>query len=106
MGDRGVLPGIRAGAGRGSTAQPQLVCPPPSGTPRVEASHQHQGVASAMVRQVLDQIRVREGTVTAICPFVADYFSRTTAYADLLDSRHPGYPDRATAEAAERKARR
>ena len=72
----------------------------------VEASHQHQGVASAMVRQVLDQIRVRGGTVTAICPFVADYFSRTTAYADLLDSRHPGYPDRASAEAAERKAGR
>ena len=72
----------------------------------VEASHQHQGVARAMVRQVLDQIRVREGTVTAICPFVADYFSRTTAYADLLDSRPPGHPDRASAEAAERKAGR
>jgi hypothetical protein len=72
----------------------------------VEASHQHQGVASAMIRQVLDQIRGRGGTVTAICPFVADYFSRTTAYTDLLDSRHPGYPDRASAESAERKAGR
>jgi predicted GNAT family acetyltransferase len=70
----------------------------------VGPSHQHQGVASAMIRQVLDQIRLREGTVTAICPFVADYLSRTTAYADLLDPRHPGYPDRATAEAAQRGA--
>jgi hypothetical protein len=70
----------------------------------VEPSHQHQGVAGAMVRHVLDQIRVREGTVTAICPFVADYLSRTTAYVDLLDPRHPGYPDRASAEAAQRKA--
>lgn len=72
----------------------------------VEASHQHQGVASAMIRQVLDQIRGRGGTVTAICPFVADYFSRTTENADLLDPRHPGYPDRASAEEAERKAGR
>lgn len=70
----------------------------------VEASHQHQGVASAMIRQVLDELRGRGGTVTAICPFVADYFSRTTADTDLLDPRHPGYPDRASAEAAERKA--
>jgi hypothetical protein len=72
----------------------------------VEPSHQHQGAASAMVGRVLDQIRVRGGTVTVICPFVADYLSRTTAYADLLDSRHPGYPDRASAEAAQKKAGR
>jgi predicted GNAT family acetyltransferase len=70
----------------------------------VEPSHQHQGVASAMIRQVLDQLRLRAGTVTAICPFVADYLSRTTAYVDLLDPGHPGYPDRATAEAAQRRA--
>ncbi|MEV4262505.1 GNAT family N-acetyltransferase [Kribbella sp. NPDC049584] len=69
----------------------------------VESSHQHQGVASAMVRHVLDQIRAREGTVTAICPFVVDYLSRTAAYTDLIDPRHPGYSDRATAEAAQRK---
>jgi len=70
----------------------------------VELSHQHQGVASAMVRQVLDQVRIRKGTITAICPFVVDYLSRSTADADLIDARHPGYSDRATAEAAERKA--
>jgi uncharacterized protein len=70
----------------------------------VELSHQHQGVARAMVRRVLDQIRIREGTITAICPFVVDYLSRTTPYADLIDPRHPGYSDRAAAEAAQRKA--
>ncbi|RZT07603.1 hypothetical protein EV649_8018 [Kribbella sp. VKM Ac-2569] len=70
----------------------------------VEPTHQHQGVAGAMVRRVLDEVRTREGTITAICPFVADYLSRTTTYADLLDPRHPGYPDRATAEAAQAKA--
>ncbi len=67
----------------------------------VEPSHQHQGVASAMVRRTLDEIRAREGTITAICPFVVDYLSRTTTYADLIDARHPGYSDRAAAEAAQ-----
>jgi len=70
----------------------------------VEASHQHQGVASAMVRHVLDEIRSHDGTVTPICPFVVDYLARTPAYADLIDPRHPGYSDRATAEAARAKA--
>lgn len=68
----------------------------------VESSHQHQGVAGAMVRRVLDEIRSREGTLTAICPFVVDYLSRTTTYADLIDARHPGYSDRAAAESAAR----
>jgi uncharacterized protein len=66
----------------------------------VESSHLRQGVAGAMVRRVLGEIRTREGTITAICPFVVDYLSRTTSYADLIDARHPGYPDRAAAEAA------
>ncbi|MEU1689236.1 GNAT family N-acetyltransferase [Micromonospora sp. NPDC005707] len=70
----------------------------------VESSHRHEGVAGAMVRRVLDEIRAREGTITAICPFVVDYLPRTTAYADLIDARHPGYSDRAAAESARRKA--
>jgi predicted GNAT family acetyltransferase len=70
----------------------------------VAPRHQHQGVASAMVGRVLDEIRTREGTITAICPFVVDYLSRTTTHADLIDARHPGYPDRAAAEAAQKKA--
>jgi hypothetical protein len=69
----------------------------------VESSHQHQGVADAMVRRVLDEIRAREGTITAICPFVVGYLSRTTTYADLIDARHPGYSDRAAAESARAK---
>ena len=53
----------------------------------VEPSHQRQGVGGAMVRRVLDEIRAREGTITVICPFVADYLSRTTTHADLIDAR-------------------
>ncbi|WP_327592696.1 GNAT family N-acetyltransferase [Streptomyces chartreusis] len=71
----------------------------------VESSHQHQGVAGALVGRVLDEIRSREGTITAICPFVVDYLSRTTIYADLVDPRHPGYADRAAAESALAQAR-
>jgi len=70
----------------------------------VESSHRHQGVGGAMVRRVLDEIRTREGTITAICPFVVDYLSGTTAHADLVDLRHPGYSDRAAAESARAKA--
>jgi predicted GNAT family acetyltransferase len=70
----------------------------------VASNHQRQGVGGAMVRRVLDEIRTREGTVTAICPFVVDFLAGTTAYADLVDPRHPGYADRATAEAARAKA--
>ncbi|MFB7224443.1 GNAT family N-acetyltransferase [Streptomyces sp. NPDC056227] len=71
----------------------------------VETSHQHQGVAGALVRRVLDEIRARGGTITVICPFVVDYLSRTTAYVDLVDARHPGYSDRAAAESARVAAR-
>jgi predicted GNAT family acetyltransferase len=71
----------------------------------VDPSHQHQGVAGAMVRRVLDEICARAGTITKICPFVVDYLSRTTTYADLIDPRHPGYSDRASAESARTKAR-
>ncbi|MET8413557.1 GNAT family N-acetyltransferase [Streptomyces sp. NPDC005195] len=70
----------------------------------VETSHQHRGVASAVARQVLDEVRSRGGTITAICPFVVDYLSRTSAHTDLVDARHPGYTDRASAEAAQAAA--
>lgn len=69
----------------------------------VASSHQHQGVGGALVRRVLDEIRARSGTVTAICPFVVDYLSRTDAYDDLIDARFPGYSDRAAAESAQRQ---
>ena len=70
----------------------------------VESGHQHQGVGGAMVRRVLDEIRSRKGTITAICPFVVDYLSRTPTHADLIDLRHPGYSDRASAESARAQA--
>jgi len=70
----------------------------------VESSHQHQGVGVAMVRRVLDEIRTRGGTITPICPFVVGYLARTATYADLIDPRHPGYSNRASAESARAQA--
>jgi Na+/H+ antiporter NhaA/predicted DsbA family dithiol-disulfide isomerase/predicted GNAT family acetyltransferase len=70
----------------------------------VDADHRHQGVGGAMVRRVLDEIRARQGTVTAICPFVADYLSKTTTYVDLVAPRHPGVSDQANAESVRPKA--
>ena len=57
-----------------------------------------------MVRRVLAEIRACEGTITAICPFIVDYLSRTTTWTDLIDARHLGFSDRAAAEAASANA--
>src|SRR3954447_25829246 len=70
----------------------------------VGPSHQHQGVVGAMVRRVLDAIHSREGTITVMCPFVAEYFSRTITFADLIEARYPGHADCATAELARAQA--
>lgn len=71
----------------------------------VAADHQREGVGSAMVRRVFDVVRDHGGTVTAICPFVAGYVARNPDVRSLLDPRHPGYPNRAAAEAARENAR-
>lgn len=67
----------------------------------VAADHQHQGVGADLVDLVLREVSSRRGTVTAICPFVADFLSGHPEWRQIVDARHPGYPDRATAEAAQ-----
>lgn len=62
--------------------------------------HRGQGVGSALVRAALAEIRTRSGTVTAVCSFVVDFLDGNEEFADIIDSRHPGYTDRAAAEAA------
>lgn len=56
----------------------------------VDTAYRGQGMAGAMVARVLEEIRSRAGTVTAICPFVVDFLAKTPTYADLIDPRHPG----------------
>ena len=67
----------------------------------VSAGHQHQGVGADLIDLVLREVRSRGGTVTAICPFVAGFLSGHPEWRKVVDARHPGYPDRATAEAAQ-----
>src|SRR3954463_1617259 len=57
----------------------------------VEQSHRGEGVGAVMVRRVLEEVRSRAGTITVICPFVAEFVAKTADYADLIDARHPGY---------------
>lgn len=64
----------------------------------VDQAHRGQGIGRILVEAVLDEIRSRQGTVTAICPFVADHLAGNERYGDLVDARHPGFPDRAAAE--------
>lgn len=64
----------------------------------VDQAQRGHGTGQVLVEAVLDQIRSRQGTVTAICPFVADYLAGTEQYRDLIDPKHPGYANRAAAE--------
>ncbi|WP_134322900.1 GNAT family N-acetyltransferase [Cumulibacter soli] len=70
----------------------------------VYPEYQGRGVGGTMIRRVLDEIQRRNGTITPICPFVVDFLERTPDYNDIRDARHPGYRDRAAAEAARSRA--
>jgi len=51
---------------------------------QVDPSVSGQGVGSRLVREALDQTRVRGDRVVARCPFVAAFIDRHPEYADLL----------------------
>ena len=49
-----------------------------------------QGIASELIRRVLDDVREQGKTVTILCPIVRTFIEQTPAYADLIDPKHPG----------------
>lgn len=50
----------------------------------VDDAYEGQGVGSSLVRQMLDQLRQREGVrVTASCPFVRSWLRKHPDYQDL-----------------------
>jgi uncharacterized protein len=54
----------------------------------VDDAFEGKGVASRLIRAALDDVRSRNASVVARCPFVAAYIRDHPAYADLLvDSR-------------------
>jgi hypothetical protein len=58
----------------------------------VEPSRREHGVATALSRGALDDLRAKGRTVTVFCTFTADFIDAHPEYADLLDSGHPGRP--------------
>ena len=49
-----------------------------------------QGVATEMIRQVLDDVRAQGRTATILCPIVRTYIDRHPQYEDLVDPHNPG----------------
>jgi predicted GNAT family acetyltransferase len=50
----------------------------------VDDAFEGKGVASRLIRAALDDVRSRDASVVARCPFVAAYIREHPAYADLL----------------------
>jgi predicted GNAT family acetyltransferase len=48
------------------------------------------GIATELIRRVLDDVRVRGKTVTIMCPIVRTFVENNPEYAGLVDSKHPG----------------
>jgi predicted GNAT family acetyltransferase len=49
-----------------------------------------QGIATELIRRVLDDVRAQGKTVTIRCPIVRTFIDRNPKYADLIDPKHPG----------------
>lgn len=58
----------------------------------VEPSHREKGVATALTRGALDDLRAKGRKITVYCTFVADFIKEHAEYADLIDPDHPGSP--------------
>jgi uncharacterized protein len=54
-----------------------------------------QGVATELIRRVLDDVRAQGKTVTAMCPIVRTFIQHNAGYADLVDPEYPGVNRRA-----------
>jgi predicted GNAT family acetyltransferase len=53
-----------------------------------------QGVATELIRRVLDDVRAQGKTVTVTCPVVHTFIGRNHEYAHLVDPRYPGVAKR------------
>jgi predicted GNAT family acetyltransferase len=49
-----------------------------------------QGIATELIRRVLDDVRARGKTVTIMCPIVRTFIEHNPEYADLIDPEYPG----------------
>ncbi|MDQ0923816.1 putative GNAT family acetyltransferase [Pseudarthrobacter sp. W1I19] len=56
--------------------------------------YRKQGVATELIRRVLDDVRAQGKTVTIMCPIVRTFIKRNPGYADLINAAHPGVTSR------------
>lgn len=56
----------------------------------VHPEFRHQGVATEMIRRVLDDVRAQGKTTTILCPIVRTYIDNHPQYEPLVDPKHPG----------------
>jgi predicted GNAT family acetyltransferase len=49
-----------------------------------------RGIATELIRHVLDDVRAQGKTVTIMCPIVRTFIENNPEYAGLVDSKHPG----------------
>jgi predicted GNAT family acetyltransferase len=49
-----------------------------------------QGIATELIRRVLDDVRAQGKTVTIMCPIVRTFIEHNPEYADLIDPTHSG----------------
>ncbi|MGW3345968.1 GNAT family N-acetyltransferase [Nonomuraea rubra] len=52
--------------------------------------YRKQGIATELIRRVLDDVRARGKTVTIMCPVVRTFIEHNPEYTDLIDPEHPG----------------
>ncbi|WP_431278493.1 GNAT family N-acetyltransferase [Leifsonia poae] len=49
-----------------------------------------QGIATELIRRVLDDVQERGQTVTVLCPIVRTFIDYNPSYEDLVDKDRPG----------------
>lgn len=49
-----------------------------------------KGIATELIRRVLDDVRAQGKTITNYCPVVRTFLEHNPDYVDLIDTEHPG----------------
>ena len=60
----------------------------------VEPEFRGRGIATALVRAALDDVRAKGLALSNYCGFVSEFIGAHPQYADLIDAEHPGHPRR------------
>lgn len=52
--------------------------------------YRNQGIATNLIRRVLDDVRAHRRTITILCPIVRTFIDRNPEFMDLVDPDEPG----------------